>query len=99
MNAPGFLAPGSSRPDKFERGRRAAGWILPGAVLLLMPKCPACLAAWIAIGTGVGVSLSTAATLRTGLLMLSGGLLALIAVKTTCRLFRHLHGAAKTGKP
>ena len=44
-------------------------WILPSAILVLVPKCPACLAAHVMLWTGLGLSLSTAAYLRWVLLL------------------------------
>ena len=51
------------------RGLRIAGTVIPAAVLVLLPKCPACIVAYIALGTGIGVTISTAAHLRTLLLV------------------------------
>ncbi len=42
----------------------AAPSMLPGAVLLLLPKCPLCLAGWLTLVTGVGFSAGAAARVR-----------------------------------
>lgn len=54
------------------RGRRARGWgvvgsALPWVAVALVPKCPACFAGWIAVGTGLGVSVAAAGVVRWGL--------------------------------
>jgi hypothetical protein len=51
------------------RCREVAAWVLPSALLTLMPKCPACVAAYVAVWTGLGLSFTTASYLRTVLLI------------------------------
>ncbi len=50
---------------------RLAG-CLATAVLLMMPKCPACLAAYLAAATGLSLSLTTATHMRWGLYLMCG---------------------------
>jgi len=46
------------------KSRSLAGWLLPGGLLVLMPKCPMCLAGYVAIFTGAGLSVAVAQGLR-----------------------------------
>jgi hypothetical protein len=43
--------------------------MIPVAILAVLPKCPACLAAYVALGTGVGVSVTAATYLRLSLIV------------------------------
>lgn len=47
---------------------QALGLLFSGAMVLLVPKCPVCLAAQVALVTGVGLSIPAASQLRLGLL-------------------------------
>jgi len=47
-----------------QKSRSLAGWLLPGGLLVLMPKCPMCLAGYVAIFTGAGLSVAVAQGLR-----------------------------------
>jgi hypothetical protein len=62
------------------------GWELTTGALsiglwALVPKCPMCLAAYMTLWTGIGLSFTQAAYLRWSLLGFSGGLLCLLALK------------------
>lgn len=70
------------------RGAEVAGWVVPGATLALLPKCPACVAAYIGVATGLGVSFSTAAYIRTSLVIACVAVLLLVAVRRGVRWSR-----------
>ncbi|MGB2834303.1 MAG: hypothetical protein WBC30_01650, partial [Candidatus Sulfotelmatobacter sp.] len=67
------------------RCREAAGWALPAGILALLPKCPACIVAYLAIGSGIGISISTATYLRIGLITLCAASLTYFAVSRAHR--------------
>jgi len=66
----------------------AAGTVAPAAVLVLLPKCPACIAAWLAVGAGLGVSIPAAATLRMVILGSCVACLVLVAARQAFRIAR-----------
>jgi hypothetical protein len=67
------------------RGLDTARWLLPATVLTLLPKCPACLAAYLAIGTGVGLSVTAAVYLRAILVAVCIGSLAYLCFQRVHR--------------
>jgi hypothetical protein len=56
-------------PTLVRRVRRFSSWVLPSVILVMVPKCPVCLAAYVAIFTGVSLSLATATCLRWAILL------------------------------
>lgn len=79
------------------RGLDLASWLVPGTVLALMPKCPACLAAYVALLTGVGVAIRTAAALRIGLIVLCLTALVLLVARWILRLLTRAPGLRPSG--
>ena len=69
----------------WRRGGEMAGWLVPGATLALLPKCPACVVAYVAIATGCGISLPAAAHLRMVLWTVCVGSLAFVATRRVRR--------------
>lgn len=55
---------------------------LPTIILALLPKCPACLAAYLALGTGISLSVAAASALRTLLIVSCVVALAWVLVST-----------------
>lgn len=78
------------------RGVEIAAWIVPGALLALLPKCPACLAASIALATGVGISFSAASYLRTSLLIVCFSLLLYVSIRRGMRWWREKASARRS---
>jgi hypothetical protein len=85
------------RPPAFvRRCAEIARWAVPSAILVLLPKCPACLAAYIAIGTGVGLSVPAATHLRMLLVILCVASLAYVATRPVGRLIAFYIHSEKT---
>jgi len=76
---PDHASPPAASASLRTRTLRALRWLAPGIGLALIPKCPACLAAYEALGTGLAVSLPVAEALRSGLLVVCGGALGWLA--------------------
>jgi hypothetical protein len=76
--SPGAGAP-AGRRGLARRGLDLGGWLLPALLLVLMPKCPVCLAGYVAVLTGLSLSFPVAAGLRTVLLVLCGATLVFMA--------------------
>jgi hypothetical protein len=74
--------------SRIRRVLRTTKWILPTTILALLPKCPMCVAAYIAIGTGCGVSIASATILRSSLLAASALLLTALVAQTLVRCIR-----------
>jgi len=67
------------------RGMTFVTWLLPSTLLLLIPKCPLCVVAYVAVATGLGISVSTAAGVRAASIALCLGLLIFALLRTLGR--------------
>jgi hypothetical protein len=85
--APAVPAPSTSWPRRIGA---LIQWALPITTLAIIPKCPACIAAYIFLFTGVGLSLPAATAMRWTLIALSIAALAYVLL----RAVRREHGLA-----
>ena len=67
----------------------AGAWVIPSAFLAVLPKCPACVAAYMAAGTGLTLTMSAASSMRVLLIVFCGSVLSILAV----RRMRHVLAA------
>lgn len=78
----------TASPSAAKRCGRFAGWVVPSVGLVLIPKCPMCLAGYIALATGIGLSVPTATYLRFSLIALCIGALVFLAGRQAFRFLR-----------
>lgn len=84
------VASGDPRPSALRKRavRGFAGLVFPSAVLVLLPKCPACIALYVAMGTGVGLSFRTATYLRMAMVIVCVASLAYFGARYALRIWR-----------
>jgi hypothetical protein len=76
------IAGGDPHPPRFlRRSLDLSAKVIPVAILAVLPKCPACLAAYVALGTGIGLSLTVATYLRLSLIAVCVASLAFFLAK------------------
>ena len=82
-------------------GRAAAlfQWALPVTTLALMPKCPACVAGYVLLFTGVGMSFPVAAAVRWTLIGLCVAALAYLGLCYARRAFAYRASALSLAAP
>lgn len=67
--------------SKARRAKDAGGWGVPALVLLLLPKCPMCLAGYVAAFTGIGLSVEAATWVRYSMLAVCVLVLTVLAAR------------------
>ena len=68
--------------------REAPGWLAPSIGLALIPKCPMCVAGYVAAISGVGISMSMAARVRFGMLILCITALTFVTARAAIRMWQ-----------
>jgi hypothetical protein len=92
-------ANGGRPASRLRRGGEIAGWIVPSVTLALLPKCPLCVAAYVALATGIGISLPTATYMRAMLVALCVASLVFIAARRLRSLMARVSGSRDHPSP
>ncbi len=58
-----------------------AGWLVPAAILAVLPKCPMCMVVYFAMFTGFGLSMATAAHIRVVIVVMCAAFLILFTAR------------------
>jgi hypothetical protein len=73
---------GGKRPaGLLRRAWESVQWLFPATVLVLMPKCPLCVAAYVALFTGIGISVTAARWIQILMLVICLTSLAYLGVR------------------
>ena len=70
------------------RAIELAAWLIPCTLLAFFPKCPLCVAGYVALATGLGMSLTAATYLRWALLAACLASLSFMAFRLMARRLR-----------
>jgi hypothetical protein len=85
-------------PTLARQSLHQAGWLVPSLILAFLPKCPACLTAYVALGTGVSLSFSTASYIKSLLMTLCVASLLYYAAQRFRRLIPLMFTPKGTGQ-
>ena len=72
-------------PTRWRRVAKLMQWAVPCTTLALVPKCPACFAAYVLLVTGIGLSVPAATAMRWTLIVVSLAALGYLLVGTIRR--------------
>jgi hypothetical protein len=81
--------PASSWSRWWRRGSEIGGWVISSVILILLPKCPLCIAGYIALFSGIGISVATASHIRTSTIILCSAVILCLSLKMACRLMKN----------
>lgn len=68
------------------RGVALVAWAVPGTLLAVLPKCPACFAAYVALWTGIGLAVPVASGLRWALTLVCAASLIFLVYRGARRM-------------